>query len=196
MKVIIPAMSDRIFDDLDIVGKLHDIQRPKLSDPARQLGPTVPTRNRKMLREKNKNFKLLKAHKSECDGLFTNRLLWLSASAGAVPYGAPAAATSPCRAFKNKPYSPTLSSSRKNGSAMKTSSEVALMTGMTEGLSLEMRTCPVCGTRFSATEANESCPVCMLRKGLAGGVESITPFSEDTVRTTLDMRRHASNTMK
>jgi hypothetical protein len=23
--------------------------------------------------------------KSECDGLFTNRLLWLSASAGAVP---------------------------------------------------------------------------------------------------------------
>ena len=36
----------------------------------------------------------------------------------------------------------------------------------------EMRTCPVCGARFSATEANESCPVCMLRKALAGRVES------------------------
>ena len=48
----------------------------------------------------------------------------------------------------------------------------------------EMRTCPVCGTRFSATMENESCPVCMLRKAVAGGVESITPFSEDTVRTT------------
>ncbi len=45
----------------------------------------------------------------------------------------------------------------------------------------EMRTCPVCGTRFSATKENESCPVCMLRKAVAGGVESITPFSEDTV---------------
>ena len=33
-------------------------------------------------------------------------------------------------------------------------------------------------------EENESCPVCMLRKAVAGGVESITPFSEDTVRTT------------
>ena len=48
----------------------------------------------------------------------------------------------------------------------------------------EMRTCPVCGTSFSATRENESCPVCMLRKAVAGGVESITPFSEDTVRTT------------
>ena len=48
----------------------------------------------------------------------------------------------------------------------------------------EMRTCPVCGTRFSATRENESCPVCMLRKAVAGGVESITPFSEETVRTT------------
>ena len=48
----------------------------------------------------------------------------------------------------------------------------------------EMRTCPVCGTRFSATREDESCPVCMLRKAVAGGVESITPFSEDTVRAT------------
>ena len=47
----------------------------------------------------------------------------------------------------------------------------------------EMRTCLVCGTSFSATRENESCPVCMLRKAVAGGVESITPFSEDAVRT-------------
>ena len=45
----------------------------------------------------------------------------------------------------------------------------------------EMRTCPVCGTRFSATEANESCPVCMLRKALAGRVESGASLVQDTV---------------
>ena len=33
---------------------------------------------------KNKNFKIAQGAKSECHGLFTNRLLWLSASAGAV----------------------------------------------------------------------------------------------------------------
>ena len=32
------------------------------------------------------------------------------------------------------------------------------------------RTCPSCGNEFSG--AMEFCPVCMLRKGLAGGVES------------------------
>jgi hypothetical protein len=32
------------------------------------------------------------------------------------------------------------------------------------------RTCPNCGNEFSG--AMEFCPVCMLRKGLAGGVES------------------------
>jgi hypothetical protein len=32
------------------------------------------------------------------------------------------------------------------------------------------RTCPSCGNEFSG--AIEFCPVCMLRKGLAGGVES------------------------
>jgi hypothetical protein len=31
-------------------------------------------------------------------------------------------------------------------------------------------TCPTCGNEFSG--AMEFCPVCMLRKGLAGGVES------------------------
>ena len=32
------------------------------------------------------------------------------------------------------------------------------------------RTCPSCGNELSG--AMEFCPVCMLRKGLAGGVES------------------------
>ena len=32
------------------------------------------------------------------------------------------------------------------------------------------RTCPTCGNEFSG--AMESCPICMLRKGLAGGVGS------------------------
>jgi hypothetical protein len=32
------------------------------------------------------------------------------------------------------------------------------------------RTCPTCGNELSG--AVEFCPVCMLRKGLAGGVES------------------------
>jgi hypothetical protein len=45
----------------------------------------------------------------------------------------------------------------------------------------EIRTCQICGARFSATRENESCPVCMLRKALAGGVESRTSFAEDTV---------------
>jgi hypothetical protein len=63
-----------------------------------------------MLREKNKNFKLLKGAESECDGLFTNRLLWLSASAGALPpTGLRLAQPRPTGAFLNKPYpfSPT-----------------------------------------------------------------------------------------
>ena len=40
----------------------------------------------------------------------------------------------------------------------------------------EIRTCQICGARFSATKENESCPVCMLRKALAGGVESSDVF--------------------
>src|SRR5580704_7958683 len=32
------------------------------------------------------------------------------------------------------------------------------------------RTCPICGNELSG--AMEFCPVCLLRKGLAGGVES------------------------
>ena len=42
------------------------------------------------------------------------------------------------------------------------------------------RTCPNCGTEFSG--AIEFCPVCMLRKGLAGGVESGESSTEDTVK--------------
>src|SRR5271165_554925 len=45
------------------------------------------------------------------------------------------------------------------------------------------RTCPSCGNEFSG--AMEFCPVCMLRKGLAGGVESgESSASEDTAKPT------------
>ena len=45
------------------------------------------------------------------------------------------------------------------------------------------RTCPSCGNELS--EAMEFCPLCMLRKGLAGGVESgESSASEDTVNPT------------
>jgi hypothetical protein len=43
----------------------------------------------------------------------------------------------------------------------------------------ELRTCKVCGANFSATSDNESCPVCMLRRALAGGVECGESFCED-----------------
>jgi hypothetical protein len=46
------------------------------------------------------------------------------------------------------------------------------------------RTCPSCGNEFSG--AMEFCPVCMLRKGLAGGVESGESSFEDAVKPTLD----------
>src|SRR5580704_7876805 len=47
----------------------------------------------------------------------------------------------------------------------------------------EAKTCSVCGTALSGVD--ESCPVCMLRKGLAGGVESGGSFtSEQAVKPT------------
>jgi serine/threonine protein kinase/formylglycine-generating enzyme required for sulfatase activity len=47
----------------------------------------------------------------------------------------------------------------------------------------EAKTCSVCGTALSGVD--ESCPVCMLRIGLAGGVESGESSTfEDTVRPT------------
>ena len=45
------------------------------------------------------------------------------------------------------------------------------------------RTCPTCGNEFSG--AMEFCPVCMLRKGLAGRVESgESSASEDPIKPT------------
>jgi hypothetical protein len=41
------------------------------------------------------------------------------------------------------------------------------------------RTCPSCGNAFSG--AMEFCPVCILRKGLAGGAESGEPSTADTL---------------
>src|SRR6202140_2516069 len=46
------------------------------------------------------------------------------------------------------------------------------------------RTCPSCGNEVSGTL--EFCPVCMLRKGLAGGVESGESSLQETVRPTSD----------
>src|SRR5271165_5186736 len=51
----------------------------------------------------------------------------------------------------------------------------------------EIRACSVCGAKFSATRNSEFCPMCMLRKALAGGVESgESSASEDTVKPTLE----------
>ena len=45
------------------------------------------------------------------------------------------------------------------------------------------RTCPSCGNELSG--AMEFCPVCLLRKGLAGGVESgESSASEEAVKLT------------
>ena len=57
-----------------------------------------------MLREKRKQLQLLEVAKSECDGLFTNRLLWLSASAGALSLRGSGCRNLALRAFMNKPY--------------------------------------------------------------------------------------------
>jgi len=49
----------------------------------------------------------------------------------------------------------------------------------------EARTCPVCGNEFSG--AMEFCPVCMLRKGLAGaGAAGESSASEDAAKLTSD----------
>jgi len=46
------------------------------------------------------------------------------------------------------------------------------------------RICPSCGNEFSG--AMEFCPVCMLRKGLAEGVESGESSFQEAVRPTSD----------
>ena len=52
----------------------------------------------------------------------------------------------------------------------------------------QIRTCGTCGAKFSATNENEFCPVCMLRNVLAGGVESGEFSSEDSVKPTQEDR--------
>jgi serine/threonine protein kinase/tetratricopeptide (TPR) repeat protein len=47
-----------------------------------------------------------------------------------------------------------------------------------------MSRCPSCGTELSV--ATESCPVCMLRKGLAGGTESGESFCEEPLGPALE----------
>ena len=51
----------------------------------------------------------------------------------------------------------------------------------------DRRTCPSCGNEFSG--AMEFCPVCMLRIGLAGGVESGKSFFEEAVKPTPEQAR-------
>src|SRR6516225_1199357 len=46
------------------------------------------------------------------------------------------------------------------------------------------RTCPSCGNEFSG--AMEFCPVCMLRKGLAGGIESGESSFQEAIQPTSD----------
>ena len=48
----------------------------------------------------------------------------------------------------------------------------------------DKRTCPSCGTELSG--AMEFCPVCMLREGLAAGVESGESSFEEAVKPTLE----------
>jgi serine/threonine protein kinase len=50
------------------------------------------------------------------------------------------------------------------------------------------RTCPSCGNEFSG--AMEFCPVCMLRKALAGGVESGESSFAEAVKPTLEQAVH------
>jgi hypothetical protein len=45
------------------------------------------------------------------------------------------------------------------------------------------RTCPSCGNEFSG--AMEFCPVCLLRKGLAGGIESDESSFQEAIQPTL-----------
>ncbi len=51
----------------------------------------------------------------------------------------------------------------------------------------ERRTCPSCGNELSG--AMEFCPVCMLRKALADGVESGESSIEEAVKPTLEQAR-------
>ena len=48
----------------------------------------------------------------------------------------------------------------------------------------ENRTCLVCGANFSVTEENEFCPVCLLRKAVAGGIETEESSSGERLEST------------
>jgi serine/threonine protein kinase len=51
----------------------------------------------------------------------------------------------------------------------------------------EIRTCPVCGAKFSPTKDSEFCPVCMLRKAFADGFGSAkSSLSEDPLKPSLE----------
>jgi hypothetical protein len=50
----------------------------------------------------------------------------------------------------------------------------------------EIRTCKVCGARFSAVEENEFCPSCMLRRALAGRVESEESSAGEMVKPAME----------
>jgi rubrerythrin len=54
--------------------------------------------------------------------------------------------------------------------------------GKTDLATREIRTCTICGAKFSATASSGFCPMCMLRKALAGEIESAESSSEDTVK--------------
>ena len=57
----------------------------------------------------------------------------------------------------------------------------------------DRRTCPSCGNEFSGAMA--FCPVCMLRKALAGGVKSGESSSEDILKPHRNRQRNALNIM-
>ena len=61
----------------------------------------APTNWAPLLEQENASLKTTTSNtggaKSECDGLFTNRLLWLAPAPELSSYGTPAAATSPAR---------------------------------------------------------------------------------------------------
>jgi protein kinase-like protein len=48
----------------------------------------------------------------------------------------------------------------------------------------EIRFCTVCGAKFSATEENELCPICLLRGAFIGGAESSKSPSEEVAGAT------------
>ena len=71
------------------------------------------------------------------------------------------------------------------GDAVNTDSQGSLdRTDAAEKVAREVRCCPTCGARFSATAENESCPVCLLRGAREKTVESDESVCEKTVEPT------------